>query len=146
MGEGYDSIHVLADLFASLKYPTSFLAPLPGNGCCSNFKPSWSSYLFFFKLKKFLSFFFFPYLYLGTCHPHHHRIFLLSLSLPRAPLPMEGYPRTHLPTLWGESLKPSSQDLVPHPAMRFIPKMCLCRGKLRGVFTEEYASTLTTVL
>ena len=58
-GESYDGIRALADLFASLKYPTSFLAPLPGNGCCSNFKPSWSLYLLFFKIKKILSFSFF---------------------------------------------------------------------------------------
>jgi len=55
-GESNNGIRTLWIYFASLKYPTSFLAPLPGNGCCSNFEPRWSSYLFFFKIKKFLSF------------------------------------------------------------------------------------------
>ena len=65
MGESYDGIRALADLFASLKYPTSFLAPLPGNGCCSDFEPSWSSYIF--KNKKNL--FSFSYLYLYPRYP-----------------------------------------------------------------------------
>ena len=47
---------------------------------------------------------------------------------------------------WGESLEPSSLDLVPHPATRLNPEMFPCQGNLQGVFTKEYASTLTTVL
>ena len=97
-GESYNSIRALADLFVTLKYPTSFLAPLPGNGCCSNFEPSWSSYLYL--SKKILSFAF-PYLYLDPCYPLRLRTFLLFLSLPLPPLPLYGYPRTHLPNLLG---------------------------------------------
>ena len=108
--------------FASLKYPTSFLAPLPGNSCCSNFELSWSSYLFFFKIKK------------------NSYLFLLSLPLPWSMPPSSSsylfcflylylHPRypwkvilvhTFRP-FWGESLEPSSLDLVSYPATWLIP-------------------------
>ena len=127
----------------SLKYPTSFLAPLAGNGCCSNFEPSWSSYLYLLKKSYPLLFlistltsathfifvpFHFSYLYLYPRYPW--KVILIHTFW----------------TIWGESLEPSSLDQVPHLATRFIPEMFPCQGNLQGVFTEEYTSTLTTML
>jgi hypothetical protein len=59
-GESYISIRVLADLFlCALKYPTSFLAPLLGNGSCSRIKPSSFEFHFSF-YHLFTTFFFLP--------------------------------------------------------------------------------------
>jgi hypothetical protein len=49
LSESYNGIRALADLFrVSLKYPTSFRAPLPRSGCCIYLRTLWSSYIFLF--------------------------------------------------------------------------------------------------
>ena len=114
MGESYDGIRALADLFASLKYPTSFMAPLPGNSCCSDFEPSCSSYIF--KNKKNL--FSFSLALPSPLLPillSYLFAFLISTSTPATLGRLSSYT---LPSLWGESLEPLSLDLVPHPATR----------------------------
>jgi hypothetical protein len=63
-GKSYIGIRVLADLFlCALKYPTSFLTPLPGNGSCASFEPSSSEFHFSF-YHLFTTFFFLPLYYM----------------------------------------------------------------------------------
>ena len=70
----------------------------------------------FSETKKKSVFFFFSSTFAPATHSTLVPYCFLSLSLPL--LPLEGYPRTHLPSLWGETLETSSMDLVPHPAKR----------------------------
>jgi hypothetical protein len=73
-GESYISIRALADLFlCALKYPTSFLAPLSGNGSCSRIEPSSSefscSFYYLFSLPPFYH------------HHHHHTTWIPLLFI-----------------------------------------------------------------
>ena len=119
MGESYDGIRALADLFRIVKIPNKLSGTVAGEWLLYLSSNLVGPRIFIFQ-KKILSFAF-PYLYLDPRYPLRLHTFLLFLPLPLPPLPLEGYPHTHLPTLWGESLEPSSLDLVPHSAMRFIP-------------------------
>ena len=140
MGESYDGIRALADSFALLKYPTTFLAPLPGNGCCSNFEPSWSSYLFFFKKNSYF------FSFLASMPPSSSSSYLFCF------LYLYLHPRYPWKVILVHTFQPFWVSFrailfgLHHPAMRFIPEIFPCQGNLQGVFTEEYTSTLTTML
>ena len=94
------------------KYQQAFLAPLPGNDCRIVFESSLSSYIFKKNLFSFSLALPSPLIPILSSY-----LFAFLISTP-TPATLEGYPRTHLPSRWGESLESSSLDLAPHPAMR----------------------------
>ena len=65
-GESYDGIRALADLIRIVKIPNKLSGAIAGEQLCSDFEPSWSSYIF--KNKKKSVFFFFSSIFTPTTH------------------------------------------------------------------------------
>jgi hypothetical protein len=105
-----------------LKYPTSFLAPLLGNGSCASFKP------------EFILFFFF----LPPFYHHHHTTWISRLFI-NSLLQMERPPSSHPILTDGYELRPAFKVMVqeksfsrladedPYTHLREFEQLCSCR-------------------
>ena len=99
MGESYNGIHVLTDLFADVKIPNKVSGVVAGERLLYLSLNLVGPVCLSFSLQKKFAHCFFCYVYLDPATMFNLVSFCLSLSLPSPPLPLEGYPRSHLPSL-----------------------------------------------
>ena len=98
MGESYNGIHALTDLFADVKIPNKVSGVVAGERLLYLSLNLVGPVCLSFSLQKKFAHCFFCYVYLDPATMFNLVSFCLSLSLPSPPLPMKDYPCTHLST------------------------------------------------